>query len=222
MTSVSGTPAVSSSAVSSSAVAARAAAAAGFGPEALLTPANLLTLGRIAATPLFLWQLTRQPVGWATWVVWLGLCATDLVDGRLARLHGATRSGAFLDPLADKVLVLGAFAALVAIDRVWWLPAILIAAREVGMSWYRSWIGRRGVSVPANRTAKVKTWVQCIAVGLVLLPGTAGHPLAYGSVVWLAVVLTLVTGAQYAVEGRRLASALPLPRGSEARFRGKV
>ncbi len=191
--------------------AAPARVAAGFGPEALLTPANLLTLGRIAATPPFLWQLTRHPVGWATWAMWLALCITDLFDGKLARRHGATRSGAFLDPLADKVLVLGAVAVLVASARVWWLPALLIAAREVAMSWYRSWIARRGVSVPANRTAKVKTWVQCTAVGLVLLPATAAHPLLYGSVVWMAVALTLWTGAQYAIEGRRLAAVLPAP-----------
>ena len=196
--------------VSGSSAAPRVAAL--FGPGALLTPANLLTLGRIAATPPFLWHLTRHPSGsWGTWLAWFALCATDLVDGRLARRHGATRSGAFLDPLADKVLVLGAFAVLVAIDRVWWVPALLIAAREVGMSWYRSWIGRRGVSVPANKTAKVKTWVQCIAVGLVVMPPTAGHPLVYGAVVWIAVALTLATGAQYAVEGRRLAAMAPAP-----------
>jgi len=183
--------------------------AAGFGPGALLTPANLLTSARIAATPPFLWHLTRDPTGWVTWLAWFALCATDLFDGKLARRHGATRSGAFLDPLADKILVLGAFAVLVATDRVWILPALLIAAREVGMSWYRSWIGRRGVSVPANPAAKVKTWVQCIAVGLVLLPPTSAHPLVYGAVVWLAVALTLATGAVYASEGRRLVAAVP-------------
>ncbi len=193
----------------SSTAATRVASA--FGPGALLTPANLLTLARIAATPPFLWHLTRHPVDWATLAVWFVLCATDLADGKLARRHGATRSGAFLDPLADKVLVLGAFAVLVAIDRVWWLPALLMAAREVAMSWYRSWIGRRGISVPANRMAKVKTWVQCTSVGLVLLPLSASHPLVYGSVVWLAVALTLATGAQYAFEGRRLALAVPAP-----------
>jgi CDP-diacylglycerol--glycerol-3-phosphate 3-phosphatidyltransferase len=200
--------------VSSVSGAPRVAAAAGFGPGALLTPANLLTLGRIAATPPFLWLLTRNPEGgWITLLAWFALCATDLVDGKLARRHGATRSGAFLDPLADKILVLGAFAVLVAIDRVWWLPALLIAAREVVMSWYRSWIGRRGVSVPANKVAKVKTWTQCIAIGLVILPPTADHPLAYGAVVWLAVLLTLGTGLQYAIEGRRLAASLPAPAG---------
>lgn len=184
-----------------------------FEPGALVTPANLLTLARIAATPPFLWHVTRhptQPAGWITLLAWIALCATDLVDGKLARRHGATRSGAFLDPLADKILVLGAFAVLVAVDRVWWVPAVLIAFREVAMSWYRSWIGRRGISVPANKAAKVKTWVQCIAVGLVLFPPTAGHPLIYGAVVWLAVALTLVTGARYAIEGRRLAALVPV------------
>jgi len=188
---------------------ARVATASGFGPGALLTPANLLTSARIAATPPFLWHLTRHPTGWLPWLAWFALCATDLFDGKLARRHGATRSGAFLDPLADKILVLGALSVLVAIDRVWWVPAILIAAREVVMSWYRSWIGRRGVSVPAHKAAKVKTWVQCIAIGLALFPPTADHPLVYGAVVWLAVALTLVTGAQYAVEGRRLIVLAP-------------
>jgi len=183
--------------------------ASGFGPGALLTPANLLTSARIAATPPFLWQLTRHPTGWLVWLGWFALCTTDLFDGKLARRHGATRSGAFLDPLADKILVLGAMSVLVAIDRVWWVPVVLIAAREVGMSWYRSWIGRRGISVPANKAAKVKTWVQCIAVGLVLFPPPAGHPAVYGAVVWLAVALTLATGAQYAIEGRRLAVLAP-------------
>lgn len=202
------------SSVSGSSAAPRvaAAAAAGFGPGALLTPANLLTLARIAATPPFLWYLTRNPTGgWVALVAWFVLCATDLVDGRLARRQGATRSGAFLDPLADKILVLGAIAVLVAIDRVWWVPALLIAGREVGMSWYRSWIGRRGVSVPANKVAKVKTWIQCIAIGLVILPATAGHPLVYGAVLWLAVAFTLGTGLHYAIEGRRLAASVPAP-----------
>jgi CDP-diacylglycerol--glycerol-3-phosphate 3-phosphatidyltransferase len=177
---------------------------AGFGPGALLTPANLLTLCRIFATPVFLWVLLSTPTGWGTWGVWFALCTTDLLDGRLARKHGATRSGAFLDPLADKVLVLGCFAALVSIGRVWIVPALIIAAREMAMSLYRSRVARRGISVPANKKAKAKTWVQCVAAGLTMFPPTADHPLVYGAFVWLAVGFTLWTGLLYAVEGRRL------------------
>ena len=86
------------------------------------------------------------------------LAGTDGLDGWLARRQGTTRSGAFLDPLADKVLVLGAMSALVAIDRWWWVPVALIAAREIAISLYRSWVARQGVSVPARPLAKVKTW----------------------------------------------------------------
>jgi CDP-diacylglycerol--glycerol-3-phosphate 3-phosphatidyltransferase len=178
-----------------------------FGPGAILTPANLLTLTRIAATPLFLWALVQRPTGWATWTAWFVLCVTDVFDGRLARRHGVTKSGAFLDPLADKVLVLGCFAALVAIDRVWVVPALIIAAREVAMSLYRSRVARHGISVPANKKAKAKTWVQCVAAGLTMFPPSAGHPLVYGSFVWLAVAFTVWTGAAYAVEGRRIVAA---------------
>jgi CDP-diacylglycerol--glycerol-3-phosphate 3-phosphatidyltransferase len=181
---------------------------AGFGPGALLTPANLLTLARIAGTPVFLWALVRDPIGWATWTAWFILCVTDVFDGRLARKHGVTRSGAFLDPLADKVLVLGCMAVLVSIDRMWIVPALLMAAREVAMSVYRSRVARIGVSVPANKKAKAKTWVQCTACGLTMFPPSAGHPLVYGAFIWLAVAFTLWTGAVYAVEGRRLQAAL--------------
>jgi CDP-diacylglycerol--glycerol-3-phosphate 3-phosphatidyltransferase len=183
----------------------------GFGEGALLTPANLLTLCRILATPVFLYVLLQRPTGWATWSAWFVLCATDLVDGRLARRHGVTKSGAFLDPLADKVLVLGCFAVLVSIDRVWIVPALLIAGREVAMSVYRSRVARRGISVPANKKAKAKTLVQCVAAGLTMFPATADHPLAYGAVVWLAVAFTLWTGLAYALEGRRLAAQPSLP-----------
>jgi len=176
---------------------------AGFGPGALLTPANLLTFARIAATPFFLWVLLDEPTGWMTWGLWFVLCATDLVDGRLARRHGATRSGAFLDPLADKVLVLGCFAALVAVERVWIVPALVIGAREVAMSLYRGRVARHGISIPANKKAKAKTWVQCVAAGLTMFPPTAPHPAIYGSAVWLAVAFTLWTGAAYVVQGRR-------------------
>ena len=66
-------------------------------------------------------------------VLWIALCVTDGIDGYFARRQGATRSGAFLDPLADKVLVLGAMAALVANDTFWWVPVAIIAVREIGI-----------------------------------------------------------------------------------------
>ena len=71
--------------------------------------------------------------------------------------------------------MLGALVALAAKDRFGWLPVLLIAGREVAMSAYRAWMGRRGVSIPARSLAKVKTVVQDVAVGFALLPLTAGN-----------------------------------------------
>ena len=106
--------------------------------------------------------------------LWIGLAATDGLDGWLARRMGTTRSGAFLDPLADKALVLGAMWAVVAIDGFWWLPVALITGRELAISGFRSYWGRRGLAVPATFWAKVKTVVQAVAVGLAA--AAAGGP----------------------------------------------
>ncbi|MDQ4070847.1 MAG: CDP-alcohol phosphatidyltransferase family protein, partial [Actinomycetota bacterium] len=133
------------------------------------------------------------------------LAGSDVVDGWLARRQGATRSGAFLDPLADKFLVLGSMAALVAKGVLWWVPVAVISVRELALSAYRSYVGRRGVSVPARFQAKVKTWMQAVAVGLYIAPvgGDAYRGLRV-SVLWAAVALTVVTGVQYLWDGRRV------------------
>src|SRR5581483_4640228 len=145
---------------------------------------------------------------WATVTFWFLVSCTDGLDGWLARRHGTTRSGAFLDPLADKVVVLSAMVALVATGAFWWFPVMLIAAREIGLIAYRTSASRRGVSLPARGSAKVKTVVQDLAVGAALLPLLEDHPGVPGAILWTAVVLTLVTGAQYLLDGRRAAHAV--------------
>jgi CDP-diacylglycerol--glycerol-3-phosphate 3-phosphatidyltransferase len=179
------------------------APARAFGPSALATPANALTIGRLVASPILLALLADDVTSWAAVAVWIVLAATDGVDGWLARKHGTTRSGAFLDPLADKVLVLGAMWALVGQSRFSWVPVVLITARELAIQAFRSYWGRRGLAVPATYWAKVKTFVQAIAVGLALLPTLEDSPGIADGVLWAAVVLTVATGAQYLHEGSR-------------------
>jgi CDP-diacylglycerol---glycerol-3-phosphate 3-phosphatidyltransferase len=183
-------------------------AARGFGPSALATPANALTAARLLLTPLLLAMLVHRPSSWPAIVGWVVLAGSDVVDGWMARRQGSTRSGAFLDPLADKVLVLGALVVLVIKSRIWWVPVVLIAGREIVISVYRSYAGRRGISVPARPWAKVKTTVQEVAVGFAILPLTAHHRVVANSFLWLAVVLTLVTGAQYLLDGRKVSRAV--------------
>ena len=179
-----------------------------YGPGALLTPANMITMLRLVMTPALLVMIVKEPTSWAAVGFWTVLAFSDGIDGHLARKHGTTRSGAFLDPLADKVLVLGALFALVAAGRFWIVPVLLIAVREVAISVYRTHLGRQGLAVPARPLGKLKTVVQEMAVGLALLPLTGDYHLLATVVLWVAVVLTYVSGAQYLLDGRSAATTL--------------
>jgi CDP-diacylglycerol---glycerol-3-phosphate 3-phosphatidyltransferase len=176
-----------------------------FGPSALMTPANAITVARLLATPVVVAMVAMHGAGWVPFAVAFTIGATDGVDGWLARRQGTTRSGAFLDPLADKAVVLSLLFVLAAKGEFSWWPVALIAAREVGMSIYRAVAGRRGISIPARTSAKVKTLVQGIAILLALAPSVAPHPVVLSVAVWVAVAFTLVTGTQYLVDGRRVA-----------------
>lgn len=175
-----------------------------FESSALATPANAITLVRILATPLMVVLIIDLGVSWVTVAVWVGLASTDFVDGWVARRQGATTSGAFLDPLADKCLVLGALAALAAGGMTSWVPVIVIAGREALISVYRSVLARRGVSVPARPLAKAKTAVQDASITLLLLPFVGDrHGWIGRDLLWVAVALALVSAGQYLLDSRR-------------------
>ena len=91
-----------------------------FGPSALATPANAVTITRLLLAVPLLMLIADQPSSYPATALWIILCITDGIDGYLARRQGATRSGAFLDPLADKVLVLGAMVTLIFGGVFWW------------------------------------------------------------------------------------------------------
>ena len=181
-------------------------------PGALATWANAITVGRLLLSPLMFWVIPGHPRGsWVAFGLWFVLCLSDAVDGWVARRRGPSRSGAFLDPLADKVLVLGAMFTLVANGVFWIVPVLIIAAREFIVSVYRSVVGARGVSVPASRLAKRKTLVQQIAVGFAIAPTTAVDASWIAQIfLWLAVVLALVSGYDYLRKARAQPPAAPV------------
>lgn len=160
------------------------------------------------AVPFVLWLILADFDGHQQWAA-LGYAiaaTTDSVDGFLARRQNwVSVTGAFLDPLADKFLVLGAMVCLVRIQQFSWVPVALIAAREIAMSIYRAVVaGRSGVSIPASRSAKLKTVVQDFAVAFAVWPGIGDdHPGVARTVLWLAVALTLYTGAEYLKDASR-------------------
>jgi CDP-diacylglycerol---glycerol-3-phosphate 3-phosphatidyltransferase len=174
-----------------------------YSSHALLTPANLLTFGRMAATPVVLVLIAQRKFDFLTLALWVIVCMTDWFDGILARRYGVSKSGAFLDPLADKLLVLGGMFVLVFKKEFWFVPVLLITLREVAMSVYRSVVGTRGVSIPARQSAKYKTFAQQCCVGFAITPWIGIHASWIAHILlWVSVALTLYTGAQYFIAAR--------------------
>ena len=173
-------------------------------PNALVTWANAITAGRLVLSPvMFLVIPDHQRGAWLAYLLWFALSLSDGIDGWVARRHGTTSTGAFLDPLADKVLVLGAMFTLVSRDMFPLLPVLLIAGRELVISVYRVLVGSKGVSVPASKIAKYKTVVQQLAVGFALWPWfAADYRWLWMGLLWLAVALALISGAQYLLASR--------------------
>lgn len=174
-----------------------------FGETALLTPANLLTTFRLVVTPIFIWLIVARGPSW--WTAGVGCVAamSDYFDGIVARRQGPTTSGAFLDPLVDKIVVLGSLYTLVAVNRMSLVPVLIITAREAWMTWYRARASRAGISVPARSLPKLKTIVQDFAIAFCVIPPTASLHWLQVATIWLAVALTLFTGGQYYLDGRR-------------------
>jgi CDP-diacylglycerol---glycerol-3-phosphate 3-phosphatidyltransferase len=180
----------------------------GFGPSALATPANGVTVLRLLLAPLLIVRIVEDGATWVNFALWTVLACTDGVDGWIARRQGTTRSGAFLDPLADKVLVLGALFALVSTGRFWWVPVALIAVRELAVSLWRVRLGRQGLAVPARQSGKIKVLVQGLAIGGALMPPLEDITWPADVLLWAAVVLALVSGVQYALDGARSGTAM--------------
>jgi phosphatidylglycerophosphate synthase len=91
----------------------------------------------------------------------------------------------------------------------WIVPVVIIAAREVTISLYRTFVGTKGVSVPASRVAKWKTLAQQLAVGFAIMPWTAEDAKwLWNSLLWLSVVLAVISGTQYLWRAHRPRAAV--------------
>jgi len=137
---------------------------------------NTLTLMRIAMIPVFIvvYYLPWEWHHFASAAIF-GLAAlTDWIDGYYARkLDMVTPFGAFLDPVADKLIVVAALVLLLEVHSTPWfaLPAIIIIGREIVISALREWMSElgSGQSVAVSTLGKVKTWVQMVAIAILLL-----------------------------------------------------
>ncbi|MGH3622483.1 MAG: CDP-diacylglycerol--glycerol-3-phosphate 3-phosphatidyltransferase [Sciscionella sp.] len=178
-------------------------------PVPLLNVANLLTLSRFMLVPVFLAALFVPDVNAVGWrlvaaAIFAVASVTDHVDGRLARGRGlVTDFGKIADPIADKALTGSAMVGLSLLGELPWWVTVVIAVREIGVTLLRFWVIRHGV-IPASRGGKAKTLAQLLAIGLFLLPLPAGVDPVCWVVLYIALALTVLTGADYVVRALRL------------------
>ena len=181
---------------------------------------NALTVLRLVLVPIFIVLGLQQSWSalWAAFVVFAVAAITDRFDGELARSWGQiTDFGRVADPIADKALTLGGFGLLSYQGFLPWWLTILIAVRELGITAMRAFFLRRGVVVSANQAGKLKTFMQMVALGTLLIPWahfTAMNEANEGWVVLLirlgqifagvALALTLYSGFMYVIDGVRL------------------
>ena len=177
---------------------------------------NLLTWLRILFIPLMA-GVFYLPDGWVTAseanllaAAFFGIAAlTDWLDGYLARALGQTSAfGAFLDPVADKLMVAAALIVLIDLDRVAPLIALIIIGREITISALREWMAKAGksASVAVSFVGKLKTTAQMVAIVLLLyFTPLAGLPIAtLGTLlIWIAALLTLASMVYYLVVATR-------------------
>jgi cardiolipin synthase len=182
-------------------------------PPMPITLPNILTLSRIFVIPLVV-AAFYLPHFWAAWIssgLFAAACVTDWLDGHFARIwQQSSAFGRFLDPIADKLLVSVALMMLVAFGRLnmpTLLPALVILAREILVSGLREFLAGLRVGVPVSRLAKWKTGIQMAAIGILLLddagPSVLRLPSVGQGLLWMAALLTLVTGYDYLRAGLR-------------------
>lgn len=174
---------------------------------------NLLTFLRALLVPVILWLLVQDSgtdvERWWAFGIFVFAAATDSIDGWVARRwHGVTRFGQLADPIADKLLIVGSLASLALVDELPWWAVAVIVAREIAVTLLRVRLVRRtDLVMPASSWGKAKTVTQVIAVAAFLLP--AAPAMVAAATLYLAVVLTVWSGIEYAFRAGRLARAQP-------------
>jgi cardiolipin synthase (CMP-forming) len=184
---------------------------------------NLLTLSRILVIPVVIgsFYVSGDYARWFACALFSAAAVTDWLDGHMARRwQQQSEIGRFLDPIADKLLVVAVLFMLgalqlrqqpppgtLALTVLYILPALVIISREILVSGLREYLAGLRVRLPVSRLAKWKTVIQMVAIG-VLIVGDAGLEfspvVAIGeTLLWIAALLTLVTGYDYLQAGFR-------------------
>ncbi len=165
---------------------------------------NQLTMGRIIMIPIF---IVVYMLGYNYWAagIFIAAAATDALDGYLARKWNLVSNfGKIMDPLADKLLVMAALVCMVETGVVFGWMVIVILGREFLISGFRAVAAAQGIVIAAGMTGKIKTILQMVAIPLLLLenwPFSIFTTVPVDQIVlWAAVVMTIVSGAEYIIK----------------------
>lgn len=170
---------------------------------------NVLTSVRILMVPFFAWALwvggtwgaDSSVARWLAVALFVAAMYTDKLDGDIARARGlVTDFGKIADPIADKLLTGAALVLASLLGELWWWVTVVILVREWGITVMRFVVIRYGV-MPAGRGGKLKTVLQAVGIGLLLMPlgPVVGDwwPWAGWAVIGAATVVTVLTGLEY-------------------------
>jgi cardiolipin synthase len=172
--------------------------------------ANWLTVLRILLIPVFITLLVYKQRGPAL-AVFLTAALTDLLDGYVARHRGSqSRLGAFLDPMADKLLLMSSFVTLTWLRVLpFWIAAVVISRDlilVIGALAIHMAGGR--ITPRPTRAGKLATFFQVVTVFFGVVTPFYGWPAGLKGVMWLAAIFTIGSGLQYIVQGMRFLNAV--------------
>ena len=172
---------------------------------------NKLTMGRIFAIPVFI-VVFLMGYRYIAMVIFILAAITDMLDGKIARKYNlVTNFGKLMDPLADKLLVMSALICLAQIGDVPGWMVIIILGREFIITGMRQVAAAQGIVIAAGTTGKIKTITQMIAIPLLLLNNWPFSLLSFNLpmdtiFLWIALVMTVVSGTEYIVKNKHLFS----------------
>ncbi|MDY6333608.1 MAG: CDP-diacylglycerol--glycerol-3-phosphate 3-phosphatidyltransferase [Lachnospiraceae bacterium] len=162
---------------------------------------NKLTMLRVIMIPFFVFFMLTNVTGpnsqWIALVIFIAASLTDMLDGKIARkYHLITDFGKFMDPLADKMLVISAMICLVSIDRIPAWIVIVIVAREFIISGFRLIAADKGVVIAASYWGKFKTVFQ-MAMVILMIADIPALSVLTQIVMWIALALTVISLIDY-------------------------
>lgn len=173
---------------------------------------NKLTIVRVLLIPFFLFFLMTDVAGdyskWISLALFVVASLTDFLDGHIARKYNlVTNFGKFMDPLADKLLVCSAMIALVGMDRLHAVVAIIIIAREFIISGFRLVASDNGVVIAASYWGKIKTNFQIFMIIMLIINlGTDMAVMIENILIVIAVALTVISLVDYLMKNKKVLS----------------